>query len=191
MRTLNPALWLVLALSVAGAAACGPSTPEPVVPVATAAAATTAAPAASSAAPVATAAPAATTAPTATPAATGPAPAPLGPAFTTMTNEQKLQHMKKVIQPQMGQIFSEYDGKKYGEFGCRTCHGEKKQDPHVVLPKLTLSGDGFPKLMAAKPAVMKFMLEKVTPAMATAMGAKPFDPATHQGFGCGGCHTVN
>jgi hypothetical protein len=27
--------------------------------------------------------------------------------------------------------------------------------------------------------------------MANAMGAKPFDPATHQGFGCAGCHTVN
>ena len=99
--------------------------------------------------------------------------------------------MKKVIQPTMGQVFSEFDGKKYGEFGCRTCHGEKKQDPHVVLPKLTLSGDGFQKLMAAKPVVMKFMAEKVTPTMATSMGAKPFDPATHQGFGCGGCHTVN
>jgi hypothetical protein len=191
MRTTNPALWLVLALGIAGAAACGPATPEPVTPVAgTPTAATTAAPVASGAPTAApTAAPSA--APTATPAATGPAPAPLGPAFATMSNADKLQHMKKVIQPTMGQVFSDYDGKKYGEFGCRTCHGDKKQDPHVALPKLTLSGDGFQKLMAAKPALMKFMTEKVTPAMATAMGAKPFDPATHQGFGCGGCHTVN
>jgi len=192
MRTSNPALWLVLALGLGAAAACGPATPEPVTPaapVATGAAPITSA--APSTGPVATTAPAASTAPTATPAATGPAPAPLGPAFATMSNADKLQHMKKVIQPTMGQVFSEYDGKKYGEFGCRTCHGDKKQDPHMALPKLTLSGDGFQKLMAAKPALMKFMTEKVTPAMATAMGAKPFDPATHQGFGCGGCHTVN
>ena len=185
MRISNPALWLVLALGVAGAAACGPATPEPVSPAATAAPATSAAPAASTA-PVASATPSATPAA----AATGPAPAAT-PAFSTMTNEQKLQHMKVVIRPEMGKVFSDYDGKRYGEFGCRTCHGDKKQDPHMVLPKLTLSGDGFQKLMAAKPAVMKFMSEKVTPAMAVAMGEKPFDPATHKGFGCGGCHTVN
>ena len=191
MRTSNPALWLVSALGLAGAAACGPTTPEPVTPVTSAPPAASTAPGASAASPAASAPPAASSTPSAMPATTGPGPAALGPAFATMTNEQKLQHMKKIIQPTMGQIFSEYDGKKYGEFGCRTCHGEKKQDPHVVLPKLTLSGDGFQKLMAAKPAVMKFMGEKVTPAMASAMGAKAFDPATHQGFGCGGCHSVN
>jgi hypothetical protein len=45
--------------------------------------------------------------------------------------------------------------------------------------------------MAEKPAIMKFMGEQVVPAMATAMGEPPFDPATHKGFGCGGCHAVN
>lgn len=35
------------------------------------------------------------------------------------------------------------------------------------------------------------MSEHVTPAMASAMGEKPCDPATHEGFGCGGCHKVN
>ena len=188
MRISNPALWLVLALGVAGAAACAPSTPEPMTPAASAAPAMSAAPAVASGAPVASGTPA--TAPTAAAAVTGPAPAAT-PAFSTMTNEQKLQHMKAVIRPEMGKVFSDYDAKRYGEFGCRTCHGEKKQDPHVALPKLTLSGDGFQKLMAAKPAIMKFMSEKVTPQMAVAMGEKPFDPATHQGFGCGGCHTVN
>lgn len=190
MRTSNPGTWLALLLAVAGIAACGSVTPEPVSPPPPV---TSATPAPSTApAPMASGTPAASAAPAtapATPAAA--APAALGPAFATMTNEQKVQHMKKVIQPTMAQIFSDYDGKKYGEFGCRSCHGEKMQDPHMVLPKLTLSGDGFQKLMAAKPAVVKFMGEKVTPAMAIAMRAKPFDPATHQGFGCGGCHTVN
>jgi len=23
------------------------------------------------------------------------------------------------------------------------------------------------------------------------MGLKPYDPATHEGFGCGGCHTID
>ena len=184
MCTSNPGTWLALLLGLAGIAACGSATPEPVPPPPPVASATPAP--STTPAPVASGTPAASAAP-----AAAPVPAALGPAFATMTNEQKVQHMKKVIQPTMGQVFSEYDGKKYGEFGCRSCHGEKMQDPHMVLPKLTLSGDGFQKLMAAKPAVMKFMSEKVTPTMAAAMRAKPFDPATHQGFGCGGCHTVN
>jgi hypothetical protein len=107
-----------------------------------------------------------------------------------MTNEQKVEHMKTVVRPTMGNVFAEHDAKKYADFGCGTCHGEKKEDPHKVLPRLTLSGDGFQKLSAEKPAMMKFMSEKVTPAMAKAMGEPPFDPATHKGFGCAGCHTV-
>jgi hypothetical protein len=108
-----------------------------------------------------------------------------------MTKEQRLNHMKMVIQPTMGKVFTAFDAKRFGEFGCATCHGpQKNQDPHQALPKLTLSGDGFKKLSAEKPAMMKFMSELVTPAMATAMGEKPFDPATKTGFGCAGCHTV-
>jgi cytochrome c551/c552 len=99
--------------------------------------------------------------------------------------------MKKVIKPTMGKLFTAYDGAKYGDFGCKTCHGPNNDDPQKVLPKITLSGNGFQKLSADKPAIMKFMTEQVTPAMATAMGEPPFNPATHKGFGCGGCHTVN
>ncbi len=125
--------------------------------------------------------------PAATTAAAAAAP---GTAFGAMTKDQKLNHMKTVIQPTMGGLFKTFDGKKYGDFGCGTCHGEKKEDPHKALPKLKLSGDGFKKLSAEKPEIMKFMSEQVTPAMAKAMNEKPYDPATHQGFGCGGCHTV-
>jgi len=168
---------VALAVGLASAAACGPAAPEPFTPAAVAP--TSSAP---------TAVPAASSAPAPAPAATA---APARVAFSTLSAEQKLQRMKSVVMPSMSKVFQEGDAKKYGEFGCKTCHGDKKQDPHVVLPKLTLSGDGFAKLMATKPAVTKFMAEKVTPAMAEAMGDKPYDPATHEGFGCGGCHRVN
>jgi hypothetical protein len=150
-------------------------------------------PAAGTAATPAAGAPAAGAPAAGAPAAGAPAaaasPAPTV-AFKDMTNDQKLQHMKTVIAPTMGKIFTAYDPKDFAKFGCATCHGEKKEDPHKALPKLTLSGDGFKKLSAEKPAIMKFMSEQVVPAMAKAMNEKPFDPATHQGFGCGGCHTV-
>jgi hypothetical protein len=170
MRVSPHTLSLIAAL---GLVACGGAEPT---------GATTPTPAAATPAAGAPAAPAPS-------AATATAAAPTG-AFSTFTQEQKLQHMKTVIKPTMGKLFTAYDPKDFADFGCATCHGEKKQDTHQALPKLTLSGDGFKKLSTEKPAIMKFMAEQVTPAMATAMGEKPFDPATHQGFGCGGCHTV-
>ncbi|MCL2724639.1 MAG: hypothetical protein FWD69_09410 [Polyangiaceae bacterium] len=127
--------------------------------------------------------------------ATPPAPAePAAPAtalYSTMTKEQRLDHMKTVVTPAMKKVFQEEDAQKYADFGCKSCHGDKKQDPHMFLRPLTLSGGGFEKLKAAKPAVTKFMSEKVTPAMAAVMNEKPYDPATHKGFGCGGCHKVD
>lgn len=108
-----------------------------------------------------------------------------------MSDDAKLKQMKIVVQPTMSKLFTAYDAKKFGAFGCKTCHGPDGEDPHKVLPKLTLSGGGYEKLMAEKPAIVKFMHEQVTPAMATAMGEPPYDPATHKGFGCEGCHAVN
>jgi hypothetical protein len=165
-----------------GLAACGGAEPAPATTPTPTAAAPTAATPAPTAAPAPTTAPAPTAAPTTAPAA--------ALAFSAMTKEQKFEHMKAVIKPTMGKLFTAYDAKDFADFGCSTCHGTNKEDTHKALPKLTLSGDGFKKLSTSKPAIMKFMIEQVTPAMATAMGEKPFDPATHEGFGCGGCHTV-
>jgi hypothetical protein len=44
---------------------------------------------------------------------------------------------------------------------------------------------------AEKPQMAKFMAESVAPKMAAAMGLPPYDPQTHQGFGCGGCHAID
>jgi cytochrome c551/c552 len=171
MRTPHHALTLIVALVLA---ACGGAEPAATTPPP---------PPAGTAAP----APSSTAAASATPAANTGAPTM---AFSAMTKDQQFQHMKTVIKPTMGKLFAAYDAKEFGDFGCATCHGPNKEDTHKALPKLTLSGDGFKKLAAEKPAIMKFMAEVVTPQMATSMGEKPFDPATHQGFGCGGCHQV-
>jgi len=102
--------------------------------------------------------------------------------------------MTKVV-PNVGKLFKGHDAKKFDKFGCKTCHGDakvkSKDDSKKTLPKLTLSGGGMEKLQKSKPDMMKFMSEKVVPAMAEALGEKPMDPATKQGFSCGGCHAVD
>jgi hypothetical protein len=111
-------------------------------------------------------------------------------AFSAMSQAQRLEHMKTVIRPRMAQVFQEHDAAKYADFGCRTCHGPNDDDPHAVLPVLTLSNGGYKKLLDEKTAKMLFMREKVTPTMVAAMGEPPFDMATRKGFGCSGCHRV-
>ena len=108
----------------------------------------------------------------------------------SMSNDQKAAYMKSKVVPAMKPVFQEHDAKKYGGFNCKTCHGPAFKEPKYYLPHLTMK-DGKLKEFADKPEMAKFMMDKVTPAMATALGMKPFDPQTHQGFGCGGCHTID
>ncbi len=113
------------------------------------------------------------------------------PHFDDLPKDKKVEVMATKVVPNVGKLFKEHNAKKYEKFGCATCHGpQKKDDPRKVLPKLTLSNGGYEKLAKQKPEMMKFMGEQVVPAMAAALGEKPFDPATKQGFGCAGCHTV-
>ncbi|MFO0667510.1 MAG: hypothetical protein U0174_26400 [Polyangiaceae bacterium] len=105
------------------------------------------------------------------------------------TKEQAMAFMNARVLPPMTKVFQEYDGKRYAEVTCKTCHGPNYKEPKEYLPKLVFK-DGKMTAFAEKPAVSKFMAEKVVPAMAAAMGQPPYDPATHKGFGCGGCHAV-
>lgn len=133
-------------------------------------------------------APSASAAPSAAPATSGSA-APAGGAWSaSWSKQEKVAFMSQNVSPRMGKVFQAHDGSRYASFGCKTCHGEGKA-PKDHLPKLTMK-DGKITSFADKPAVSKFMAENVVPEMAAAMGQKPYDPQTHQGFGCGGCHAI-
>jgi hypothetical protein len=190
MRLSNPSVRALFGsvLVAAGLYACGGSQPAATTPPATTADAGAPAEQADAAAPT-------TSTPAATLADAGGGPvvsATEAPKFEDLPKDKKVEIMATKVVPNVGKLFKEYNAKHYEKFGCVTCHGpQKKDDPHNVLPKLTFSNGGFEKLQKTKPEMMKFMGEKVVPAMAEALGAKPFDPATKKGFGCGGCHTVN
>ena len=117
-------------------------------------------------------------------------PPPADAWSDSMSKDQQAAFMKAKVVPAMGPIFQAYDAKKYGDFSCKTCHGPAYKVPKDYLPHLTFK-DGKIKEVGEHPEMGKFMMEKVTPAMVQAMGAHPFDPQTHQGFGCNGCHTVD
>lgn len=128
----------------------------------------------------------------AAPVASAPAPvvAPAAPWSDGWSMDQKVAFMKANVMPKMGPIFQAADAKKYGDFTCKTCHGPDNKEPKAFLPHLTLKG-GKLTCFAEKPEVSKFMMEKIAPAMADALGEPHYDPKTQKGFGCGGCHTID
>ncbi len=100
--------------------------------------------------------------------------------------DTQMAFMKANVIPAMKPIL-EQDGRS---LTCATCHGPDNQRPHEFLPHLTMA-DGNIAEFTTRPDVSKFMAEQVVPAMAAAMGEEPYDPTTGQGFGCGGCHTID
>jgi len=106
-----------------------------------------------------------------------------------MSKQDKAAFMKVKVAPRLGAAFRAADPNRYATFGCGTCHGPKFQLPRDFLPKLTLK-NGSITAFAEKPQVAQFMAHKVAPEMAAALGKPPFDPATGNGFGCTGCHTI-
>jgi len=114
-------------------------------------------------------------------------------AWKDMTGSQKAVFMEKQVVPKMGGVFSQFDPKQFEKVTCKTCHGARAKSgdfkmPNPDLPKLSTAG-GFKKHLDAKPEMTKFMMEKVVPDMAGILGMPPYNPETHQGFGCFGCHT--
>jgi hypothetical protein len=107
-----------------------------------------------------------------------------------MSKEAKMAFMKSNVLPTMSKVFLAQNATRYAKVECTTCHGPQYKEPKEFLPRLTLSG-GKLTAFSEKPEIAKFMADKVVPEMAAAMGLKPYDPQTKQGFGCAGCHAID
>ena len=166
---------LVLAL---GLAACGGSSSQP--------AETTPAPAEPTAAPAEP------------PPDDGPVVGPPQVAWKDMDKKQRGRYMVKVVMPTMEPLFKEFDGKRFADFTCASCHGKGAADQSFKMPNpdiLALPGpdkpDDFKPIYEKNPKMVEFMGGKVMPEMAKLLGREPFDyknPKPDQ-FGCLQCHT--
>jgi hypothetical protein len=111
-----------------------------------------------------------------------------------MSYDEKEWYMVGKVHPVMRQVFQTYDAQKYeGEkFECVPCHGPNAAEKKYKMPGDHLSAIpqyGSPDWKAMENAkIVKFMLQRVNPAMASLIGEKSFDPTTGQGFNCWGCH---
>jgi hypothetical protein len=135
----------------------------------------------------------ATTTPETTPATTTPAtttPAAPAVAWATMTHEQKLDYMQHTVMPEMTRMFQEFDGHRFEHFTCGTCHGANARAVNFHMPNgiAPLDPARIPAMFASQDRMPVFMTQHVWPRMTELLGAQRYNPETHQGFGCFGCH---
>lgn len=132
-------------------------------------------------------------------ASSSPAPArppgPPGPGdWDRWSHDQKLAYMKSTVMPRMGDVFHDFDAKKFSEPKCTLCHGAGVQDgtfkmPNPALPKLDMTPGGMKALKSKHSKIFALMTRQVVPTMASLLGEQPYDRKTGQGFGCLECHT--
>ncbi len=114
-------------------------------------------------------------------------------AWKDQTHDERMVTMKKLVYPTMKDEFVRFDAKDFNDMTCATCHGPGAKDktfkmPNPKLPMLPATEAGFEKLKKDHPEVVQFMMTTVVPKMADFLGEQPYNPKTHEGFGCFRCH---
>ena len=118
-----------------------------------------------------------------------------GPArpWARMTDREKGAYMHDTVLPTMTSLLQAYDPAHFTEVTCATCHGANARAVHFHMPNgiAPLPAFGTPaaqERMARQHRAYEFMGTRVVPVMAQLLGQQPYNPQTHQGFGCFNCH---
>ncbi len=134
--------------------------------------------------------PATTTAATTTTPETTAAASTPAVAWSSMNHEQKMDYMEHTVMPEMTRMFQEFDGHRYERFTCGTCHGANAREVNFHMPNgiAPLDPTAIPGMFASQDRMHVFMTQRLWPRMTEMLGAQRYNPETHQGFGCMGCH---
>lgn len=120
-------------------------------------------------------------------------PSPPKP-WAEMTHTERRRWMGLEVLPRMTDLFIGYDGERYADASCETCHGADADARNYEMPNPTLYRlypTGSPEQMATvrdHQQMVRFMYNHVVPTMQRMTGGSPFDPASGTGFSCYSCH---
>jgi hypothetical protein len=102
--------------------------------------------------------------------------------FAQLDHDQRVQFMKERVVPAMQPIFQQHDAKRFADFGCKTCHGERTAGGDFAMPTGELPALHFEDLGKHERADVEWMAKTVRPAMAKLVRVADAE------FGCKHCH---
>ena len=112
------------------------------------------------------------------------------PDWDAMDHQQRAQFMAEVVVPEMQTLFAEFDGERFAEVSCATCHGANAREVAFHMPNelAPLDPTQIPAMFASEEPMHVFMTRTVWPRMGELLGEELYDPERGTGFSCRGCH---
>ncbi len=122
--------------------------------------------------------------------ASSPVEMPEPTDWADMDRPARLAFMQQQVMPELKSMFQEFDGERFAEFNCATCHGENMQEVDFAMPNgiAPLNPAHVPSMFQSEQPMAQFMVQRVWPRMTEMLGAEPYNPETQEGFGCFSCH---
>lgn len=114
--------------------------------------------------------------------------------WAEMSQQERGAFMHDSVVPVTRQMFQEYDGERYADFGCGTCHGADMAEREFAMPNpglLPLFPTGSDEQRAAvegHPQMVRFMFNHLLPTVRDMLQLAEFDANTGEGFSCYSCH---
>ena len=130
----------------------------------------------------------------------GPAPAGEKPlpgyelTWSQLGQNQRARLMRDWVLPTAGDLFRRFDGERYADFTCATCHGDRPAARDYAMPNPQLlplafgPGSGYDEVKRRKAELVAFMKDQLSPQMAELLGKQKWSESTPAGFGCWSCH---
>ena len=112
--------------------------------------------------------------------------------WAEMDAQARAKHMANVVMPEMKTLFQGFDGQRFGDFNCATCHGAGAKERGFAMPNPELlvldPSRAYRKHRDEMPEIADFMWSQVEPKMAELLGKPRYVVGHDKGFNCSACH---
>lgn len=112
--------------------------------------------------------------------------------WSNMNRDERLAYMQTTVNPEMQAMFQEFDGERFADFGCATCHGPNMVEADFAMPNgvAPLDPSHIPAMFASEQPMAVFMTREVWPRMGELLGEALYTEENVTGFSCMHCHAT-
>lgn len=112
--------------------------------------------------------------------------------WADMNRDERLVYMQTTVNPEMQAMFQQFDGERFADFGCATCHGPNMVEADFAMPNgvAPLNPSHIPAMFASDQPMAVFMTREVWPRMAELLGEPLYGEENTSGFSCMHCHAT-